>query len=270
MEGAVKMSLQPSDAEVLAQIENYLQKAGELNYSLQVKLTPPKDCKQPKNAASPVQNPPSTVKKEMVLLKTVDAERYLGKISFQGNGDVVVTPAVKLNTDEQPFESFLVNKTLAKFKFAIHMDKVSKLLKDIVVQNVTSDEQVKELIASCQWCFNKMLENQNVNCPTPQYAPKISELNQRPEQPKTIQATPADSTVKNQSFTLDSVRKSFPEEIEAKLAFEEKGDYITVKPKQFLGSDNFAKIATTVRGLGGEYISAGRDSHFRVPLGGKQ
>jgi len=65
--------------------------------------------------------------------------------------------------------------------------------------------------------------------------------------------------------SLDDIRMSFPEELEARLSFEEKGDYIIVKPKQFLGSENFAKIASAVRGMGGEYISAGKDSHFRVP-----
>jgi len=65
--------------------------------------------------------------------------------------------------------------------------------------------------------------------------------------------------------TLDEIRMSFPEELEARLGFEDKGDYIIIKPKQFLGSENFAKIASTVRGMGGEYISAGKDSHFRVP-----
>ena len=49
------------------------------------------------------------------------------------------------------------------------------------------------------------------------------------------------------------------------LSFDEKDDYIIIKPKQFLGSENFAKIASAVRGMGGEYISAGKDSHFRVP-----
>lgn len=63
----------------------------------------------------------------------------------------------------------------------------------------------------------------------------------------------------------DDVRMSFPEELEARLSFEEKSDYIIIKPKQFLGSENFAKIASAVRGMGGEYISAGKDSHFRVP-----
>ena len=63
----------------------------------------------------------------------------------------------------------------------------------------------------------------------------------------------------------DEIRMSFPEELETRLGFEEKGDYIIIKPKQFLGSENFAKIASAVRGMGGEYISAGKESHFRVP-----
>ena len=65
--------------------------------------------------------------------------------------------------------------------------------------------------------------------------------------------------------SVDEIRMSFPEELENRLGFEDKGDYIIIKPKQFLGSENFAKIASAVRGMGGEYISAGKDSHFRVP-----
>ena len=65
--------------------------------------------------------------------------------------------------------------------------------------------------------------------------------------------------------SVDDIRLSFPEELESRLSFDEKGDYIIIKPKMFLGSENFAKIASAVRGMGGEYISAGKDSHFRVP-----
>ncbi|MCW4054910.1 MAG: hypothetical protein NWE84_08360 [Candidatus Bathyarchaeota archaeon] len=65
--------------------------------------------------------------------------------------------------------------------------------------------------------------------------------------------------------SIDDVRVAFPKNLETLLSFQEKDDYIMVKPLQFLGSENFAKIASTVRGLGGEYISAGKDSHFRVP-----
>jgi Asp-tRNA(Asn)/Glu-tRNA(Gln) amidotransferase A subunit family amidase len=65
--------------------------------------------------------------------------------------------------------------------------------------------------------------------------------------------------------TIEDVRIAFPEDLERLLSFEEKLDYIMVKPRQFLGSENFAKIASAVRGMGGEYISAGKESHFRVP-----
>ena len=75
----------------------------------------------------------------------------------------------------------------------------------------------------------------------------------------------APPTEPSKQRSLDDIRMSFPEELEARLSFDEKGDYIIIKPKQFLGSENFAKIASAVRGMGGEYISAGKDSHFRVP-----
>ncbi len=78
-------------------------------------------------------------------------------------------------------------------------------------------------------------------------------------------ASPAAPHESSKQRSLDDIRMSFPEELEARLSFDEKGDYIIIKPKQFLGSENFAKIASAVRGMGGEYISAGKDSHFRVP-----
>ena len=56
----------------------------------------------------------------------------------------------------------------------------------------------------------------------------------------------------------------FPEELAVLLNFEEKGEHIIVKPRQFLGSENFARIASIVREMDGEYISAGKNSHFRI------
>jgi hypothetical protein len=85
-------------------------------------------------------------------------------------------------------------------------------------------------------------------------------------QPLTAPAPPAPPReASSKQRSLDDIRMSFPEELEARLSFEDKGEYIIIKPKQFLGSENFAKIASAVRGMGGEYISAGKDSHFRVP-----
>jgi hypothetical protein len=64
---------------------------------------------------------------------------------------------------------------------------------------------------------------------------------------------------------LEEIKMTFPEDLENLLNFEEEENYIIIKPRQFLGPENFAKIASLVRGIGGEYISAGKASHFRIP-----
>ena len=64
--------------------------------------------------------------------------------------------------------------------------------------------------------------------------------------------------------SVKDVRTLFPKELEDMLNFDETAQYIIIKPRQYLGSENFAKIASIVRGTGGEYISAGKESHFRV------
>jgi hypothetical protein len=77
--------------------------------------------------------------------------------------------------------------------------------------------------------------------------------------------TPVTPEVYERKKAIEDIKMMFPEDLENLLNFEEKDDYIIIKPRQFLGSENFAKIASTVRGIGGEYISAGKESHFRVP-----
>ena len=65
--------------------------------------------------------------------------------------------------------------------------------------------------------------------------------------------------------SVEDVRKTFSSDLEELLIFEEAKDHITIRTRRFLGSENFAKIASAVRSLGGEYVSAGKDSHFKVP-----
>ena len=89
----------------------------------------------------------------------------------------------------------------------------------------------------------------------------VSQITHPPTQP----SAPVSREMHAKQTSLEEIRMSFPEDLDNLLNFEEKNDYIIVKPRQFLGSENFAKIASTVRGMGGEYISAGKDSHFRVP-----
>ena len=65
---------------------------------------------------------------------------------------------------------------------------------------------------------------------------------------------------------LDDVKEAFPEDIRGLLNFELEENWLLAKPREFLGSGNFTKIASKVRELGGEYVSAGKDSHFKIPL----
>jgi len=86
-------------------------------------------------------------------------------------------------------------------------------------------------------------------------------------QPVTVPPTPAPvlPKVPERMQAVEDIKMMFPEDLENLLSFEEKEDYIMIKPRQFLGSENFAKIASVVRGIGGDYVSAGKASHFRVP-----
>ncbi len=81
--------------------------------------------------------------------------------------------------------------------------------------------------------------------------------------PVTVTPTPVASSGRGRS--INDVKAVFPKELEDMLFFEESGNDIIIKPRRFLGSENFSKIASLVRSAGGEYISAGKESHFRIP-----
>ncbi|MEM3550132.1 MAG: hypothetical protein QXN87_09085 [Candidatus Bathyarchaeia archaeon] len=76
---------------------------------------------------------------------------------------------------------------------------------------------------------------------------------------------PPETYDRERKTELEDIKMMFPEDLESLLNFEDRGEFIVVKPRQFLGSENFAKIASIARGMGGDYISAGKDSHFRIP-----
>ena len=64
---------------------------------------------------------------------------------------------------------------------------------------------------------------------------------------------------------IERVRVLFPKDLEGMLEFEETVEYLIIRPRGYLGSENFAKIASIIRNAGGEYVSAGKESHFRIP-----
>lgn len=57
----------------------------------------------------------------------------------------------------------------------------------------------------------------------------------------------------------------FPEPYAEMLTISEEGTAWIVRPRQFLGSENFSEIARIVRQYKGEYVSAGKSSYFSIP-----
>jgi hypothetical protein len=49
-----------------------------------------------------------------------------------------------------------------------------------------------------------------------------------------------------------------------KIDTETSSMLVLVKPASFLGPENFAKVAAIIRAIGGQYVSAGKNSHFEI------
>lgn len=54
------------------------------------------------------------------------------------------------------------------------------------------------------------------------------------------------------------------------ITVPQKGHYVKMKSKQFLPTPEFNKTFSFVKNLGGEYVSLGKNSHFRVPISQEQ
>jgi hypothetical protein len=67
-------------------------------------------------------------------------------------------------------------------------------------------------------------------------------------------------------MAIEKVKALFPADIAELLTFQEQAGYVIIKPKQYLGAEFFANVARIIREAGGEYISAGKDSHFRIAM----
>jgi len=64
---------------------------------------------------------------------------------------------------------------------------------------------------------------------------------------------------------LEIAQNNFPKDLAKLLDFTDEEDHIKVKPRRYLTGGSFGRIAAVVRELGGDYISAGKDTHFRLP-----
>jgi hypothetical protein len=81
----------------------------------------------------------------------------------------------------------------------------------------------------------------------------------------TSMTTAPTSTPKPVSNRILEIRKALDQFKDILLIDEDSSTLsVIVRPKQFLGAENFAKIASTIRAIGGQYVSAGKNSHFEI------
>lgn len=85
--------------------------------------------------------------------------------------------------------------------------------------------------------------------------------------PKIVGDTPLPKTITEapKAQPTGTVKDLFPENLAKLLSFTDEGEFTIVRPIKFLGAENFAKVAGIVRNNSGEYISAGKESRFKLP-----
>lgn len=127
----------------------------------------------------------------------------------------------------------------------------------------TAVEEKTETLKSIATSLEKLAFDRKVNGVKENVAKKVVEQSQSQEQQKQEppQAKKVEQTL---SKNINNTKNAFTEELAGLLKFEEEDEYIIIRTKKFLESDNFAKIAAVVREIGGEYISAGKNTHFRI------
>jgi len=91
---------------------------------------------------------------------------------------------------------------------------------------------------------------------TPKPSSDVAPATQEPEPSKPTKPT---------ARTIEDVTKVFPQNIAGLLYFEDAGDKILIKPRHYLDTEVFRQVSDIVHEFqGGEYVSAGKDSHWRI------
>lgn len=65
---------------------------------------------------------------------------------------------------------------------------------------------------------------------------------------------------------IQKVKERFLDKWVERIDFSHQENFIIVKTKQYLNTDDFEELRAIIKDFGGEYVSAGKDSHFKIPL----
>jgi hypothetical protein len=99
----------------------------------------------------------------------------------------------------------------------------------------------------------------NIGAPTPASTPTAPAST-----PSTAPASQQSPRVTEILTGLEAVKDLLIIDVDSSAMF------VIVRPSKFLGSENFSKVASAIRELGGQYVSAGKNSHFTIPKAPKK
>jgi hypothetical protein len=107
--------------------------------------------------------------------------------------------------------------------------------------------------------FSKAAQPQSFQKPTPAPEPQTLGQSTTSGNPTVIPKLPEQTLrIKEILAALEPVKDLIIIDTESSTMF------VHVKPAQFLGPENFAQLAKIIREIGGQYVSAGKNTHFEV------
>jgi len=121
---------------------------------------------------------------------------------------------------------------------------------------VGEGENVYDVLAGLEGAIGTYMQTHHAEALKPQVQAS-PQVQPQPQPTKMIQLN-----IQNQ---LEKLKKPFGDLADL-LSFTVKDGKVLVKPRQFLGAENFSRVANIVRGLQGQYISEGKNSRFELPL----
>ncbi len=77
--------------------------------------------------------------------------------------------------------------------------------------------------------------------------------------------TPQTKPTNEQETKINGLKNMLPQQVEEKLNFSIENGYIIIRTKQYL-KEGFREVAQALKDAGAEYISAGKNTHWRKPL----
>jgi len=162
---------------------------------------------------------------------------YARVIQTENKLTILPIESFQIKANDPTITNFLIPKVLKNMKEKHGLDysieESNGLLRAIIITGSLDAKTIEDLKNPVGWALEKASERD---------------------------ATP--STTRPETA---SINQFFPQELANMLDFHDEGDWFKVSPKTFLDSENFGKVLSIVRELGGEYVSAGKNNHFKVP-----